>query len=160
MSSAAGPTPTPAATPARRRRWPLLAAGAGLLLVALGGAAWVVLPRRAPAGPGAAPPPAPTPTATIPVGGIVVNLADPDQRRYLKVAVDLGVATAKEAKVVEEHKSQILDLVITVFSAKSAAALATPEGRAQVKDELLRRLRTELGLAAVGRVYFTEFLIQ
>jgi flagellar FliL protein len=160
VSSDPGPTPTPAATPARRRRWPLLAAGAGLLLVALAGAAWVVLPRRVPAGPGGAPPSAPTPTATVSVGGIVVNLADPGQRRYLKVAVDLGVATARDAKVVEEHKAQILDLVITVFSSKPAEALASAEGRAQVKDELLRRLRTELGLAAVRRVYFTEFLIQ
>lgn len=156
------PTPLPPSAPAsaRRRRWPRLALVGVVVLAVLGSAAWVVLPRRAPAGRGADHPPAQAVTATVAVGGVVVNLADTDQRRYLKVAVDLGVAGAQAAKTVEEHKPQILDLVITVFSAKPAAALATPEGRAQVKDELLRRLRTELGLAMVGRVYFTEFLIQ
>jgi flagellar FliL protein len=135
----------------------------GLVLVAaLGAGGWLLVGRLG--GPAAPAPPEvrreALVKATLSLGSVVVNVGPPETRRYLKVGVELGVPGAKEAKEVEEHKAQILDLLITVFSTTPVDALSSEEGRAGLKKTLLARIREELGLEKVSRVYFTEFMIQ
>jgi flagellar FliL protein len=74
--------------------------------------------------------------------------------------VELGVPSEVAAKEVEKHKPQLLDLLVTVFSTAELETLESGSGRTELKEELLSRIKDELGLAKVARVYFTEFLIQ
>jgi flagellar basal body-associated protein FliL len=97
---------------------------------------------------------------TVPVASLVVNLGRPESRRYIKIAVELGVAAAKHSKEVEEHKSQITDLIISTLAVTPVEALADEKGRAELKLELVEKIHAELKLEAVRRVYFTEFVIQ
>lgn len=97
--------------------------------------------------------------ATVPLGAVVVNLSG-EARRYVRVGVSVGVPDAHDAKHVDEHKSQLLDLVISVFSTAAVDTLMSEEGRTQIKETLLGRMREELHLEKIGRVYFTEFVIQ
>lgn len=145
-----------------KKRSPLLLYGAvGLVvLAALGAGGWFLVPRVFGAKPAA--PEAKVEEAvkaTAPLGAVIVNLGG-ETRRYLRVAVHLGVPTAKDIKAIEEAKPQILDLVITVLSSADVETLLSEDGRAELKEELLGRIREDLGLAKVGRVYFTEFVIQ
>jgi flagellar FliL protein len=78
----------------------------------------------------------------------------------LKVSVDVGVTDVKAVKEVEEHKPQVLDLLITVLASKDVGELSSIEGRGELKEELLTGIRDGLGLEAVRRIYFTEFVIQ
>ena len=132
------------------------------LLVALGAGGWFVFGRPA----GSAKPGEPevrrevTVKATVSLGSVVVNVGQPDGRRYLKVGVELGVPGPKDTKEVEEHKAQILDLLISVLSTTPVDVLGSEEGRAGLKKALLARIRDELGLEKVSRVYFTEFIVQ
>jgi flagellar basal body-associated protein FliL len=154
---AAVPAPTPA--PPRRKLAKLIVGV--VLLGGLGAGGWFLAPRflgRTPAPAEAKPAPVVV-KATVPLGAVVVNLAG-ESRRYVRVALSLGVPTAKDAREVEEAKAQLLDLVIAVLSSRAADALISEDGREEVKAELLERMHKELDLEKVARVYFTEFVIQ
>jgi flagellar FliL protein len=152
----------PAPAPGKRKPL-LLIAGLGLVLVAgLGAGAWFLAPRLlgvAKPGSAAAAKPAPKVQATVPLGSVVVNVSG-EARRYVKVAVELGLEDGKAAHDVEAKKPQILDLLITVLSAKDVETLSAPEGRGALKDEVLAGIRDDVGLPKVIKVFFTEFLIQ
>jgi flagellar FliL protein len=161
----AGGRAAPAAPPAperKNRRRLLLGAIGAVALTLLGTAGWFVAPRLLGrhASSHAAVKPEPPVNATVPLGAVVVNIGAPDKRRYLKVAVELGVPGAKESKEVEHRKPQITDLLITVLATAPVESLGTEDGRVGIKKALLTRIRGELGLAKVSRVYFTEFVIQ
>ena len=157
--------PAELVTPAEpaKKRSPLLLYGVGglVVLAALGVGGWFLVPRVFGAKPPAQEAKAEEEAikATAPLGAVIVNLGG-ETRRYLRVAVHLGVPSAKDIKAIEEAKPQILDLVITVLSSADVETLVSEDGRAELKEELLGRIREDLGLAKVGRVYFTEFVIQ
>jgi flagellar basal body-associated protein FliL len=139
----------------------------GLVLVGvLGGGLWFLspyLPAWARLSSSSAKPAVtvePPVTHTVPVANLVVNLGRPETKRYLKIGVELGLTSAKHAKEVEEHKSQITDLIISMLAETPVEALAEEEGRTELKRELVEKIREELKLEAVRRVYFTEFVIQ
>ena len=163
MSSSAPVTPATEPVAAKPKAPVWLYAVIGLVLVAvLGGAGWFVAARLA----GPAKPAEPevrreaTVKATLSLGSVVVNIGPPEGRRYLKVGVELGVPGPKDTKEIEEHKAQVLDLLITVLATTPVDALGSEEGRAGLKKTLLTRIREELGLEKVSRVYFTEFILQ
>ena len=131
-----------------------------VVLAALGAGAWFfVVPKffGAPAKPAA--PAEPQVKVTVPLGAVVVNLKG-EARRYLRVNVTLGVTSSADAKHVEEHKSQLLDLLISSFSAAEIETLMSEDGKTELKDDLLERIHDELHLKKVLRLYFTEFVIQ
>jgi flagellar FliL protein len=150
--------PAPAA---KRSKLPVFLVVGVVVLGALGGAAWFLAPRFLGGAKDAAPPvKVELPVkVTVPLGSIVVNLHG-EARRYLRVGVSLGVPGPKDAKEVEEHKSQLQDVLISVFAAADVETLASDDGKEELKEELLARIREELHLESVARVYFTEFVIQ
>jgi flagellar FliL protein len=170
MSKAQAPAATaPPAPPAEappepspKKRSPiLLVAVLAVVLASFGAGGFLLVPRllRPPGAPGAPPRKVEAPVkATFPLGSVVVNLDG--TRHYAKLAVDIGVPGAKDVKEIEEHRAQLLDLVISVVSATPLEQLARSDGRAELKERLLARIHDDLGLEKVGKVYFTEFVIQ
>jgi flagellar FliL protein len=149
-----------APAPARSKRSLVLVAVIGVVLVAGAGAGvWFLLPRGQRAVAAKVVPADPEVKVTVPLGAVVVNLTG-ETRRYLRVGVSLGVPATADARLVEEHKSQLLDLFIAVLSSTPPDTLSTPDGKAAIKDTLLARIHEELHLGKVVRVYFTEFVIQ
>ena len=153
------PAEEPAEKPAGKKRIVLVALVTGVLV--LGGAgAWLV-PKLLPNvfGRAAKPPPAEAAVkSTVALGPVVVNL-NGETRRYLRIGVSLGL-TEKEGKAIEQQQAQLLDLLISVFAATDVEVLSSDAGKAKLKTELLKRMREELRLEQVSRVYFTEFVIQ
>jgi flagellar basal body-associated protein FliL len=163
MSTAAPPAAAAAEAEAvapPKKRGPLVPLIAGVVLLgALGGGAWFLYPKFFGAAQAKAAPVEPPIKVTVPLGAVVVNLKG-ETRRYLRVGVSLGVPAAADAKEIEEHKSQLLDVLISALSAADLETLTSDEGKAQLKKGLLARMREQLHLKKVARVYFTEFVIQ
>jgi flagellar FliL protein len=161
IAPTAAPEEAAAPAPAARRGFPKLLVIGVVALLVLGGAGWFLVPKllgKRPAPAEAKPAPVAV-KATLSLGAVVVNLKG-DARRYARVGVSLGVSAAKEVKEVEESKTQLTDLVITLLSSQEADKLVSVEGREEVKQELLKRIHEELHLETVARVYFTEFVVQ
>src|SRR5579885_2445727 len=144
----------------KRSKSPLLII---LLLVILGGgggAYWrfVYLPAAQ-----AAPKKQENIKATLHLEGFVVNLADPDGNRYLRLGMDLGLAKELEVqkgKGGPDPTPAIRDAVLSVLSTRLSDDLLTPEGKAKLKDDLLHTLQDRVPSLQVREVYFTDFLVQ
>jgi flagellar basal body-associated protein FliL len=89
----------------------------------------------------------------------VLNLADPGQRSYLRVGIDLGLA-----REIGRHETvpvgPVRDTILTVLSESKVDELITVGGKAKLKEDLLRALQARAPGLGVEEVYFTEFLIQ
>ncbi len=88
----------------------------------------------------------------------VVNLTD--RGRFLKVSMKLELIDKKYATLAEEKTPHIRDAIITLISSKTAESISTPEGKFQLKDELLMRANASVGKDVFKNVYFTEFVMQ
>jgi len=97
--------------------------------------------------------------STLHLDSFVVNLADPDQRSYLRVGIDLGLG-----RVIGKDDSVpvalVRDAILGVLSQKTAEDLLGAQGKEKLKDDLQQALNQRAPELDVREVYFTEFLIQ
>ncbi len=94
------------------------------------------------------------------LGSFIVNLADKDADRYLKISIVLEVQDEKVKMEVEKRLPQIKDVITTLLFTKTSEDLKTPEGLERLKEEILKRVNAILPIGGVKNVYFTEFVIQ
>lgn len=97
-------------------------------------------------------------TALVAVDPFVVNLTE--HGRYLKITLQLELADAAQLPLVTEKMPNIRDAIITLLSSKSAEAVSGPEGKLQLKDELLLRTNQAVGKDLFKNLFFTEFVMQ
>ena len=90
----------------------------------------------------------------------LVNLADKDSRRYLKVKIDLEVENEKTVKELEKSMPRIRDQLIFLLSSKSYQDISTPEGKHQLKKEIMERLAALPTGKKISAAFFTEFVAQ
>jgi len=100
----------------------------------------------------------PIKTVLIALDPFVVNLAE--QGRFLKVTMQFELADVLNQPLVVEKTPQLRDAIITLVSSKSADAVSSPEGKFQLKDELLLRANQAIGKEIFKNLYFTEFVMQ
>ncbi len=108
---------------------------------------------------------APKVKAVMHLEPFVVNLADSEENRFLRIGIDLGLESplsAKEGKGGEGEvpTARIRDCILAVLSTWHSDALLAPEGKQKLKDELVHALRERAPELAVKEVYFTDFLVQ
>jgi len=97
--------------------------------------------------------------STLHLETFVLNLADADQRSYLRVGIDLGLI--RELKRDEAAPvAEIRDTILGVLSETKVNDLLSAAGKAKLKQDLLRALEERIPSLGVDEVYFTEFLIQ
>ena len=97
--------------------------------------------------------------STVHLETFVLNLADSDQRAYLRVGIDLGLG--RELKRDEPVPvAQIRDTVLGVLAQAKAEELLSADGKTKLKEKLLRSLQERIPRLGIEEVYFTEFLIQ
>jgi flagellar FliL protein len=101
-----------------------------------------------------------TKTSIIALDPFVLNLAD--HGRYLKVTIQFEIADESKAETVENKTPQLRDTIITLVSSKSLNSISSPEGKFQLKDEVLFRANQLMGLEkdVFKNLYFTEFVMQ
>jgi len=104
--------------------------------------------------------------AVLHLESFVVNLADPEENRFLRIGIDLGLensVTAKEGKDKGEGEvptARIRDSILAVLSTWHSDALLAPEGKQKLKDELAHALQERVPELGVKEIYFTDFLVQ
>jgi flagellar FliL protein len=90
----------------------------------------------------------------------IVNLADAPEIRYLKLTVKLELDHSGATEEVKLRTPQIRDSILVLLTSKDSGTIRTPQGKAQLRDEITQRVNGLLPKAAVRSAYFTEFVIQ
>lgn len=94
----------------------------------------------------------------IPLDPFILNLADPG--RHLKVAIQLELVDEKEEPKVKERIPKLRDIIIMLLSSKTLEMVSSPEGKFQLKDEILLRINQAMEKEMFRNVYFTDFVMQ
>jgi flagellar FliL protein len=98
-----------------------------------------------------------------------VNLADPEEGRFLRMTLALGVdgqlptiakGENKPAETSAVSMAPIRDSILTVLAKCTSGQLLTPEGKTKLKTDLIDSLNRNVPELGVREVYFTEFLVQ
>jgi flagellar FliL protein len=92
----------------------------------------------------------------------VVNLADTDGSRFLRVHLRLVIADGSNAKELEEEEVRMLrvrSVVLELLSTQLASHLVTPAGKSEVKKAIADQASKILGVK-VTDVLFSEFVVQ
>jgi len=90
----------------------------------------------------------------------VLNLADREQRSYLRVGIDLGLGREFGKNENAPPIGQVRDVILGVLAQSKVDDLLTAAGKGKLKEDLLHALQEGVPGLEVEEVYFTEFLIQ
>jgi len=95
----------------------------------------------------------------------LVNLADPDGDRFLRVGIELGLQQDwnehnHAAQNSTPPTARIRDAILMVLTTCNGDALLPLAGKAKLKQDLTDALQNRVPELGVVEVYFTEFLIQ
>jgi len=91
---------------------------------------------------------------------LLVNLAEPQGRRYLKLALDIEVKDKIAADQLNKSMPKVKDALLLLLSSKTYEDLGSLENKILLKKEIVERLTLVLGEQKVLRVYITEIVIQ
>ena len=89
---------------------------------------------------------------------ITVNLADPN--RFLRLKIRLALRNEEAQSKIEARKAELNDLIITAISGKSFDDIRTPQGKWELKEELVHRINKAIGGHPVRKLFFTDFVSQ
>jgi flagellar FliL protein len=97
-----------------------------------------------------------------PLKSFVVNLQDKKGfgKRYLKVTMQLEVGKEEDKLLIGNNNPQIRDTILLLLSSQTLKEINTMEGKLELKQALLLRMKQILGDGVVRRIYFTEFVVQ
>ncbi len=90
----------------------------------------------------------------------IANLADDGGRRYLKATFQIDFGTAEVPPTMQARLPQTRDLLLTLFTSKTFDDIRTPEGKQQLREEIIARVNQVLDRDLAKAVYFTEFIVQ
>jgi flagellar FliL protein len=100
------------------------------------------------------------PGPMLPFETFIANLADEGGARYLKATFQVEFLGTAVPPDVNGRLPQIRDLLLTLLSSKTFEDVRTPEGKQQLREEIIARMNQVLDRDAVKAVYFTEFIVQ
>ncbi len=96
----------------------------------------------------------------FPLEPFILNLADIDSNRYLKISVTLEFNDTKGTQDAEARIPQIRDAMILLMSSLTYGDIHSIEGKITLQSEIQNRLNKILDAGSVKRVYFTDLVVQ
>ena len=96
----------------------------------------------------------------VPMEPFIVNLAQSDGKRFLKVSITLELSSAEVSPEINENLQKIKDSMLILLSSKTFEDVYSVQGKFKLKDEITPRVNRFLVLGHVKDAYFTEFVIQ
>lgn len=98
----------------------------------------------------------------VPLDPFILNLADKEDNRYLRLTIHLGLGggEGEEEKPGVLFTSQARNAILSVLMLKASTDILTVEGRNNLRKELLAVVRKAVKEPKVEAIYITEFIIQ
>lgn len=96
----------------------------------------------------------------VKVGEFVTNLAGSDNKRFVKIQIDVETESEEAGRELIAKSSQMRDQVLLVLRSKTVADLSGPEGMRRLGQDLLEKTNQILTSGKALAIYFVEFAIQ
>jgi flagellar FliL protein len=90
----------------------------------------------------------------------IVNLADSERSRYLRITMDLELLAATDTDKLNERLPQIRDRILMILPSKRFEDIASVEGKTALRDEIIEKLNSLFPRAVISTIFFTEFVVQ
>lgn len=101
-----------------------------------------------------------SPGVMFDVEPFIVNLADAQEVRYLKLTVKLEMDNQEGADALTARIPQVRDTILVLLTSKDSSSIRSTQGKFQLRDEITQRVNSLLPKPAVHTAYFTEFVVQ
>jgi len=102
-------------------------------------------------------------SAVLALEPFVVNLADPDAPRYLRIKISLMIDDKKKEKELAENQAlqlKVRDVILQSLTAKTSQELINEEGKNKLRHEIQEKIAVYFLEPKLVDVMFTEFVIQ
>jgi flagellar FliL protein len=102
-------------------------------------------------------------SAVLPLEPFVVNLADPDAARYLRIKISLMVDDKGKLKELSDNQAlqlKVRDVILQSLTAKTSQDLISEEGKNRLRHEIQEKVALYFRDPKLVDVMFTEFVIQ
>jgi len=102
-------------------------------------------------------------SAVVPLEPFVVNLADSDTARYLRVKISLMVDDKSKLKEIEENQAlqlKVRDIILQTLTRKTSQDLMNDDGKKKLRKEIQDQVGPFFKEPKLNDVMFTEFVIQ
>lgn len=96
----------------------------------------------------------------VPIPELVLNLADEDELRYLRVGAAVILEEGAVAADFEPNAPIVSDIMVDLLSSKTIADLRAPGAKEEAKEELSALAREAFDDAVIARIIFTSFVMQ
>ncbi len=90
----------------------------------------------------------------------LLNLADRDELRFLKVSIKLELDRPEEETDYPNKVPAIRDALLVLLSSKESQLLRTVNGKRRIREEIMTRVNGVMRKGKVSNVFFTDFIIQ
>lgn len=93
----------------------------------------------------------------------IVNLADTDNARYLRMTVSLGVGGeegGEEEKPDQLFMTRVRNAMLAVLAEKTSEEILSAEGKSKLRKELLKAAQAASEEPEVQAIYITDFIVQ
>jgi flagellar FliL protein len=99
-------------------------------------------------------------TDTFSLDPFIVNLSGATEVKFLKVTVKLKLAKAECTRFVDPHVAEIRDSILMLLSSKEYEMVNTVQGKMELRDEVLERVKNIVKGDRVKGAFFTDFVAQ
>ncbi len=96
----------------------------------------------------------------FPLETFIVNLADEERSRYLRITMDLELVEATDSEKLNQRLPQIRDRILMILPSKRFEEIASMEGKTALRDEIINKLNSLFPRAVITNIFFTEFVVQ
>lgn len=90
----------------------------------------------------------------------IVNIYDGQDLRYLRVKVEMDVASEEVKAEMQARQAQFRDAILVLLSAKTLLDVRDEQGKNQLRQEIFTAVNNILAPGKLKRVYFTDFVVQ
>lgn len=100
--------------------------------------------------------------AIVELPPFIVNLADTEQARYLRMSVSLGIEgeEGKNEKPDQLFITRVRNTLLAVLSDKKSEEILSVEGKAKLRKALLEAAQAASEEPKVQAIYITDFIVQ
>jgi flagellar FliL protein len=101
-------------------------------------------------------------TNVIELQPFIVNLADIEEARYLRMTVSVGIGgeAGGEEKPNPLFLTRVKNAMLSVLTTKKSTDVLTVEGKQKLREELLQAAQAASEEPEVHAVYITDFIVQ